>query len=131
MGHGWVLCPGQEIKSVLRSLLSLGVQLSDILLLQSEQVEDIDQALPVNTGRCLKLHLGLCAPGNTKAGLVEHEEVVGSVADGDCLAKRDVVLRSDGLEQSALLGSIDDGLALDQFAGQCLSLGIDFELKFC
>jgi hypothetical protein len=97
--------------------LGLGTgELENVLLLQTEQVENVDQALSVNAGWSLELDLGLGAPGDTKASLVKHEKIIGTITDSQCLGNGNVVLGGDGFEETALLGSIDDGLRLDQFA---------------
>lgn len=109
-------------------LLGLAGELDDILLLETEKVENIDQALSVNTGWGLELDLGLGAPGDTKASLVKHEKIIGTIADSQCLGDGNIVLSSDGFKKGALLSSIDDGLRLDQSTGQGLSFSVDFEL---
>jgi len=98
-------------------LLGLAGELENILLLETEQVENIDQALSVNTGWSLELDLGLGAPGDTKASLVKHEKIIGTITDSQCLGDGNVVLSSDRFKKSALLGRIDDRLRLDQSAG--------------
>lgn len=48
---------------------------------------------------------------------MEHEEVVGTVADGQGLGDGDGVLGRDGLQEGAFLGRVDDGEGWDKFAG--------------
>jgi len=48
-------------------------QLDNILVIQTEQVKDIDQAFSVETGWCFELDLGLGAPGDAQAGCVKHQ----------------------------------------------------------
>lgn len=60
---------------------------------------------------------------------MKHEEIVGSVADGDGLGKGDVVLGGDGFKKGALLGGIDDGFGLYQLSGKSLGDWVDLELR--
>lgn len=121
--------PGEKRAQLsLGHLLGLAGELGDILLLETEKVENIDQALSVNTGWGLELDLGLGAPGDTKASLVKHEKIIGTIADSQCLGDGDIVLSSDGLKKGALLSGIDDGLRLNQSAGQGLSFSVNFKL---
>lgn len=108
-------------------LLQLG-KLVDVFAVQAEQVEDINEALAVGAGWCFELDLGLGAPGNTKASGMKHEQIVCAVADSNCLGDGDVVLRRDRVEESALLGGVDDGLGFDQFSGQGLGGRVDLKL---
>lgn len=57
-----------EMNSFVRSS-----QLDNILVIQTEQVKDIDQAFSVETGWCFELDLGLGAPGDAQAGCVKHQ----------------------------------------------------------
>lgn len=73
----------------------LSSQLKNIFSLQPNQVQDINQALPINSGWRFELNLGLSAPRNTETSSVKHEEVVRPVTDSQCLGKRNFVLSSD------------------------------------
>jgi len=106
-------------------------ELGDILVVQAQQVEDIGEALAVDAGRGFQLDLGLGAPGDTQTCCVKHEDIVGSVADGDGLGEGDVVLGGDGFEKGALLGGIDDGFGIYQLSGKSLGDRVDLELKKC
>lgn len=59
---------------------------------------------------------------------MQHEKVVGSVADGQGLRDGDVVFRRDGGEEGAFAGRVDDGVRVDEFAGEGLGCGVNFEL---
>lgn len=90
--------------------MGLDGELENIFLLKTEQVENVDQALSVDTGWGLELDLGLGAPGDTKASFVKHEEIIGTITDSQCLGDGNVVLGSNRFKKGALLSSIDDGL---------------------
>lgn len=47
-------------------------QLVEILIIQTDQVENIDEAFSVQTGRSFELDLGLGAPCDAQASCVEH-----------------------------------------------------------
>lgn len=91
-------------------------------------MEDIDQVFSVETGRCFELDHGLGAPGDTQAGCVKHQQIVGPVADSQCLGDGDVVLGRDGGEKGAFLRGVNDGVGVDQFASEGLCCGVDFKL---
>lgn len=95
----------------------LAGQLLDIPLIQAKQVENITETLPVETGGGLELHFALGAPGDAESGGVEHEEVVGAVADGHCLGDGDGILSGEGLQEGAFSSCVDDGIGWDEFAG--------------
>jgi hypothetical protein len=59
---------------------------------------------------------------------MKHEQIVCAIADSDCLGDGDAILSGDRLEESALLGGVDDGLGFDQFAGEGLGGSIDLKL---
>lgn len=109
--------------------MHVGGQLRDVLVIHTEKVEDIDKALAVDADGSLQLDLGLSAPGDTKACSVEHQEIVGAIADSQCLREGDSVLSGDGFEESALVRSVDDGVGRHQFSGQGLGGLVDFELN--
>jgi hypothetical protein len=67
----------------------------NILIVQSQQVEDIGEALAVYASGGFELDLGLGAPGDTQACCVKHEKVIGSVTNRDRLREGNVVLSSD------------------------------------
>lgn len=113
---------------LLKDLLRVGGQLRDVLVVHAEKVKDIDKALAVDADGGLQLDLGLSAPGDAKACSVEHKEIVGAIADGQCLREGDSVLGGDGLEESALVRGVDDGVGRHQFSGQGLGGLVDFEL---
>jgi hypothetical protein len=60
---------------------------------------------------------------------VEHEEIVSAIADGHGLRDGDTVLSGDGLEESALVRSVNNGVGWHQFSGQSLGSLVDFELN--
>lgn len=127
--QGWKLSclETREVSALIHSIFLSG-QLGDIFVVQTEQVEDIDQTFSVQTGRCFELDLGLGAPGDAKASSVKHQQVVGSVPNRQCLGDGDVVLGGDGFEEEPFSGGVDDGIGVDQFAGEGLRCGVDFEL---
>lgn len=108
--------------------MRVGGQLRDVLVVHAKKVEDIDKALAVDADGGLQLDLGLSAPGDAKACSVEHEEIVGAIANGQCLRKGDAMLGGDGLEESALVRGVDDGVGRHQFSGQGLGGLVDFKL---
>lgn len=64
--------PGNQRNIRADSFNFLSGQLGDIIIVQTKQVEDIDQTFSVQTSRCFELDLGLGAPGDTKASRVKH-----------------------------------------------------------
>lgn len=131
----WVLC-ASALLTVARpwshhsGLLSFGRgQLEHILTVQAKQVEDICQAFAVQTSWCFELDPRLGAPCDTETGGVQHEEVIGTIANGDSLRKRNLVLGRNGFEEGAFLRGIDDWVSGDEVAGQELGGRVDFKLK--
>ena len=59
---------------------------------------------------------------------MEHEEVIGAVADGQGLGDGDGIVCGEGLQEVAFLGSADDGVCWDELTRQGLCCGIDFQL---
>jgi hypothetical protein len=103
----------EKLWSISEQSFALSSQLDNILIVQTEQVEDIDQAFSVQTGRCFELDLGLGAPGDAQAGCMKHQKIVGPVADSQCLGDGDVVLGRDGGKKGAFLRGVDDGVGVD------------------
>ena len=73
-------------------------QLVDVTLCHAQEVEDVQEAVAVQTGGCFELDHALGAPGDAQAGGVQHEKVVGAVANSHRLGNGDVVLRRERLE---------------------------------
>lgn len=104
-------------------------QLLDVLFRHTKEIENVQHTLTIETSRCLKLDLGLGAPGNSKTSRMKHKKVVRTVADRNNLGDWNAVLRRERLEKLTLLACINNRVSGYKLAGESLRRLVDFELK--
>ena len=91
-------------------------------------MKNVHHGLPVQTSGGFELNHALGAPGNSESSSMEHEKVIGSIADSSGLGDGDVVLGRNGLQELALLAGIDNRVGGNEFSRQSLRCLVYLEL---